>query len=98
MSTQVIEIQGGNTNGSTPNNIMIISRITAATSYGWNYPMVDSNNIYLGLASLTGAIAYYSIRVELIQTNNSASKQPMLQNITMVNDNLGGTVVTNYNY
>jgi hypothetical protein len=99
MSSQIIEVQGGSTDGSTPTlNIVSISRTTTANSYFWNTPTFDKNSVYLGSESLAGVSAHYSIRVELIQTNNSASHQPTMQSITMVNDNAGGTTTTTYNY
>jgi hypothetical protein len=98
MSSQIIEIQGGNRTGTTPNNIMIISRITSGSSFSWIYPTVDSNNINLSTTSMSSNAAYYSIRIELIQGNTLTANPPALNSITMVNDNTGGTVTTNFDY
>jgi acetyltransferase-like isoleucine patch superfamily enzyme len=99
MSSQILEVQGGNTAGTTPAfSIISISRNTTANSYYWSNPTFDTNSVYLGSESFAGVAGYYTIRVELIQTNGNSVNQPTLQSITMTNNNSGGVVTTTYNY
>uniref|UniRef100_A0A6C0I3N5 Peptidase S74 domain-containing protein n=1 Tax=viral metagenome TaxID=1070528 RepID=A0A6C0I3N5_9ZZZZ len=97
MSTQIMELQGGTTDNSLPTlNIFPISRTSTANSYYWNNPAFGKNTVVFGSESLSGISATYTIRVELIQTNSNSN--PSLQTISMVNDNVGGTITTTYNY
>jgi len=96
MSSQVIEVQGGHRTGGSPGTILVVSRITAGSSFSWNYPTVDANTVNLTTSAMLSNAAYYSIRVELIQGNTT--NPPTLNSVTMVNDNLGGTAVTNFGY
>jgi hypothetical protein len=99
MSTQIVEVQGGNTAGTAPGfSIISISRNTTANSYYWSNPTFDTNSVYLGSESFAGVFGYYTIRVELIQTNGNPANQPTLQTITMADNNSGGVVTTTYNY
>jgi hypothetical protein len=99
LSSQILEVQGGNTNGTTPSfNILSISRTTTANSYYWKNPTFDTNSVYLGSESLAGVAGHYTNRVELIQTNGNMATPPTLQTITMTTNNSGGTAITTYNY
>jgi len=95
-SSQIIEIQGGNANGAVPtNHIRFISRMT--TNSNWRIPETDNNNLYLTSISISNK-TFYTIRVELIQTNISPSNIPALQNISMIDNNVGSIISTVYHY
>jgi len=99
VSTQIIEVQGGNTTGAaSANNIIEISRIRTIGSYQWLVPTYDATHVYLTTDAMTASSAFYSVRVELIQTNSIAANVPTLTSITMATNNAGGTAVTNYTY
>jgi hypothetical protein len=100
VSSQIFEVQGGNVAGTTPaNNISEISRISTISGYyTWNAPTYTTTNIVLTSTAATGVVFNYIIRVELIQTNVTAANVPTLNSITMINNNSGGTTVTNFSY
>ena len=100
VSSVIFDVQGGNAAGTTPtNNIAEITRVSTINGfYRWLAPTYTATTVVLGTTANTGVVANYSVRVELIQTNAVAANVPTLNSITMVNDNLGGTVVTNFAY
>jgi hypothetical protein len=100
ISSQIVDVQGGNANSSTPsNNIYMISRLTTATNYTWNTPTLAPNAVTFTTNSTGGTnTSYYSIRIEVVQSNSVSANMPMVTSIQLSSNNAGGYSTTLYNY
>jgi len=98
-SIQIADFQGGNAAGSTPNNIDLVSKTTTLFSdCAWNIPTTTPNNIVMTTTHPNNNNIYFTLRIELIQMNQSNLRQPALTSISINTNNLGATATTVYNY
>jgi hypothetical protein len=99
-STQILEVQGGNVNSGSPQNIVLLSALSFPQYYTWNIPTTNTNTITLTTNdTASDNTTYYVIRIELIQTNLSQTAVPAVTSIQFNNLNNGNTsTITSYQY
>jgi hypothetical protein len=97
ISSQIMEVQGGNGNGISIPTISLITLVTASlNAITWNSPTFTSNEIALQTSQSLVTPASYIIRIEMVQSNNSPANVPVLS--TIVFNGSGSNITTTYTY